>query len=339
MTDVEGTEPSRELSQFRQALSEAAEASTVGVSTLSGVSPKNAALERLARIVGGMTSATEQVNAIEAILREAETLWPDQNAHVVSTIIQDLLIHGRIVLLPEAMPAVGHALVQSALRVEPELASNGVVNDSISHDVLISYTSFLLQRPEFGFSQEIRSRLDRAGFHEQAADLRYRDNSEQSPERQANRLRHQIALKSAYQMEPADLEPLVDSTANLPDDLRGRLLAMLINVSWNILRDPANISLVDRIASLVDGLPPRFRITPLEAFHNQIDILPHDLAKRCWPIVQNAIQNLPGTDDERFNRSRRDLAASLEQQGRLLHSLPFEDGESLVRYKKRTEAA
>lgn len=304
-----------QVGQFNRMLQQTRDLSTVGLATLSGQSPRTAGLERLAHSISWFEDPGDQIAAIEAILAEAEALWPDQIAHIIGTIIQDMVISGRITLRHGAHAAIGAALQRAAAELMPDLLSDRVVSDNVSHDMLRCMLLLLSQRREF---QPVNHAPD---------DI--------LPQHRANRLKHEIDACLHRQIGPADLAPLLDELATLPSSLRARLLAMLMNVSWNTMRDPDNAPLLARASDMIDALPPQQRITPLEAAHNQIEILPHEIAAPLHGRILHAVNALPEHDDARYARSREDLSRALRRQGETLACGGLRPGETLAGHQAR----
>lgn len=320
-----GAGDSQPLAVFRQRLGALRGLSTISVRTLSGVSPKNMELERLVVDCGELPSAEDQVCAIDDILNESDRLPYDQNAHVIAKIVQDLLAPGLIRLDRHAYSRVGRRVVKAALAVVPHL-----LQDAPERDMLKVWISRMADRLEFSIDAGIVQTLNEAGLIEPV-------NAGPARHGIATRIRNELAQMSKRQITPDDLNQLLDRIAPLPDDVRGYLLTMLVNTCWNSMRLPENDALNDEIARMVDDLPPKDRVTPLEAYHNQLSLLPNELARAFYPSIQRSITQLPETHDFRFNRSRKDLLANVQQQGIALNQTAFLPGETLAQAQERLQ--
>jgi hypothetical protein len=138
-----------------------------------------------------------------------------------------------------------------------------------------------------------------------------------------------------HEADYAELASIVNQTAALPDHLRGRLLTLLVNRLSNTFWMRASSDLINEIGEMIRNLPITCRITPLEAFHNQIYLLPHESARLCHPLIMEAVWELPALYDEVFDRSRRDLIAGLQRQGEVLANAVFRPAESLMMFTNR----
>jgi len=331
---LEPKDESPQMAAFKRNLREVAAVTTVGIRTLSCMSPRNLALEQVAGQIGYLPTPEEQVVALDMVFSESDKLYPDQNAHVMAKVVQDLITPDRVTLHDRAMSRVGQRILKAGLKIAPDLLSESMVNDSYAQDLLKAHMNALVEYPYFGFSSGVKSMMEEVGLMEPMTDEKFR-SWDDSPECLANWLRNEINGVLERQIEPDDYALLLDHTVTLPDDLRGRTLAHLANTFTNSLQLESNEHMVMEIASLINQLPLQIRITPLEAFHNQLTQLPNDRARAFFPVVQQAVQRIPDTSDFRFNRSRRDLVNDLGEQGQALEMVNFMPNESLYEAQQR----
>lgn len=330
---------SDQMTTFKGALRDAANLTTVGIQTLSGVSPKSCALEDLAPMIASLPSPDEQARGVEELLREGNKLYPDQHAHIIARTIKGLITPGEIALLDRSYGRVGHHLLQAGLKVAPELISDNLVSDSSASDILKHFIKQMAEHPEFEFSTGVNAILESAGLMEPLSEDKFRNNWDDSPECMANWLRGEIAALVEQQIMPAHLTELLNHLVTLPDDLRGRILATVVNTFWNVTRNPENNEMVSEIGFLIEELPYRIRLTPLEAYHNQLNHVPHEMAVPFAPILHRLVGKIPDVQDFRFNRSKRDLLTSLEQQMMVLSKADFRPGESMLDLNERLTRA
>lgn len=322
------------LGRFRQELHRVSLLSCVGITTLSGESPKSVALARMTTDIARLQGPAEQLCAIEELLLEGSRLFPDQHAHLIAQIIHGMLCTDTLKLDNQALPAVGRQVLNAGLRVGPELLSGGLVSDTASHDLMKFYCNLLADHRVFGFGN-IRPRLEEVGYLEAGAEIRYRRQFDGSPEAMAHWLRNRISGISLGQVTPDELSPLLTYLAMLPEHLRGRVLTMVINIFWNISRLPENHSLMLEISRMVDDLPPKIRLTPLEALHNQMSVVPHEVARRHLPILRMSVLSMAATDDFRVERSRHDLTGALNARHEQLKTGNLLRGETLDGFHSR----
>jgi hypothetical protein len=330
-TQVKGTaaekpEAQLSLTQFRLELADAANISTIGISTAEGVSPRNAALEKLTWRISLIPAAAEQAEAMREILRESNTLPSDQHAHLIATVVHETVLPDRIALRTEARPLVGEILLQAGLDVAQRL-----VPESLAYVVLRLHLQRLVNRAEYNFGDDVYDRLDEVGFNNPALVVGSADAAEQSPLHRAEWLRGRIDSISTKQITAEDLDSILHDTASLSDELRGDILTRLVNRIWNITRIPANEPLVEKLTGMVEALPPTLRITSLEAYFNQMNRIPHQLARTIHPRILKAVEALPSVPNLAwFDRSRADLVQVLQQQGLALKADDFVADETLI---------
>lgn len=323
------------MAMLEQRLIEIGELSTVGVTTLSGRSPLNTALTDAVAGTELLLTPDDQVSALHTILRRSAMLWPDQHTFVVSTIIHDIAVEGRVKLHPDAYARLGRELLHETTVLAPRLESARLVNDTLAYDTLTFAAAVLAGSPIFRLPMDTDEQLDAAGLRKPLSHMRFRDPTDRSPDHIAHRIRREIMGLQQRQVQPYELARLIDQTARLPNGLRGRMVTLLINLSWNIVRQPRNAKLIDRLGRLVDDLPPLCRVTALEALHNQMYLLPNEAARACHPIVVGSVGSLPLLGEPTYERLRGDLITALRRQGELLDGADFAAGESISSHRRR----
>lgn len=321
-----------DLASFRHGLDAVADTSTIGVSTAEGVSPKNAALERLAWSISRLPTPDDQVTAMKDILRIGHELPDDQNAHMIANMIHDLVMPGRIMLHDGAQPAVGQALLQAGLQVAPHL-----VVQSPAYVVLKLHLHRLVLRQEYAFRDEVYDLFDEVGFNSPTITVPDAAAAEESPLHKAEWLYGRILLGTESGIEPATLSDILDQAGPLPDDIRGAVLTALVNVLWRTGTNPDNAPQNARLLGMVNQLPPQARITALEAYYNQMNVLPHTAAAALHPTILAAVTALPADlpDVIWFARSRNDLIGILRRQAEALAASDLGRLESLQTYNQR----
>jgi hypothetical protein len=323
---------SEQLQIFKESLRDAALISTVGINTLSGVSYKSLTLEHMISEVNAIEDSDEQVMAVDDLLREGDKLWSDQFAHIICRIVNDILTPDRLRLDDRALPRICNRIMQAALKLAPEM-----LQDSIEHDILKMRVKTLVEQADFAFSRNALSILEESGFMEPVADIKYRGLADESPEGLATWLKNEIQTMSQRRILPDDLSMLLDYTVTLPEELRGRMLAMMVNLFDNTMRTQENEPLNLEIGHLINELPLKVRITPLEAFYNQLRRLPHEVSRAFFPIAHSSIMKMPNIQDFRYNRSLRDLVEGVNMQGAILQEGDMMDGESIARFEARIQ--
>lgn len=319
------------LAAFRRELAAISAFSTIGLTTAQGVSSKNAALERLAWRISDLATPDDQIVALKDVLRESATLPEDQHAHVIATIIHDLVMPRRIVLHADIQPAIGEILFSEGLAVVPNLVPEG-----IAYNVLRWHLTRLVEREQHAFDDDVYDRLDEIGFNHPAVEAHSAAEAGQSALHQAAWLERCIRELDHQAQGAHTLTDLINGLAALPVELRASLLPSLINHFTCFVADPTQALALRRQRDLVTGLPPSLAITSLEAYYNQLYLVPHGLARTLHPDILAAVQALPVLSTPVwFERSRRDLIDVLERQGQALQQADFDPDESLLDYEDR----
>lgn len=329
-------EASEALINWRETLHHVAGYSTVGIETLSGVSPKNAALVQLAQGIKDLPSAEEQIAAIDDLLGESAKLFPDQHAYVMTRVMQSLMDPQGITLQPRAASRVGRKLLLATIKVAPELITDNQIADTLVLDCLKDAIVSLVQQPDFGMYGNVRHSLEDAGLLEPSGAEKYRRAWDETPECAMFHLRHEILSMGDEQITAGQLDEWIEAGATLPDHLRGYILTLLANTFWNAIRDPETEPLVQEIGQMILDLPIKIRLTALEACYNQLERMPHEMARNCHFFVADGVTRIPETQDFRLNRSRRDLLQALAETGELLENARLRPGETLAHYMRRT---
>ena len=323
---------SEQMLILRDSLKEASQLSSVGISTLSGVSPRSEALEGMIRDIGHIESPEEQVGAMDDLLREGDKLWSDQFAHIIARVVAELMDPDGLKLDDRARSRVCNRVLKAALKLSPEM-----LQDSHEQDVLKTRIKTLHEQCPDDFARNTAGILEESGFLEPVADVKYRGLADESPEGLAVWLKNEIITLSQRCILPDDISMMLDYAVTLPEELRGRILTMLVNLFDNTMQTEENKGLNKEICHLIDELPIKVRITPLEALYNKLFLAPHEISKEFIVGAYKSLVKMPRIQDFRFNRSLQDLLNNVCDLGRGLQKGDFRDGESFAQLTCRAQ--